>query len=51
MWKKLYQEKKGTNPRMVKLQRKGVGDDYEVRWNYGPIVGPMVQKEVLVLRQ
>lgn len=27
-----------------------MGDDYEVRWNDGMIVGSMVQKEVLVLR-
>ena len=27
-----------------------VGDDYEVRRNDGLKVGPMVQKEVLVLR-
>lgn len=36
---------------MVKLQRNEVGDDYEVRWNVGLIVGPTVQKEVLILRQ
>jgi len=36
---------------MVKLQRKEVGDDYDVRWNDGLIVGPTVQKEVLVLRK
>lgn len=36
---------------MVKLYRKGVGYDYEVRWNDGLIVGLIVEKEVLVLRQ
>lgn len=51
MWKKKNQEAKGIKPKIVKLQRKGVGDDYELRYNDGLIVGPMVQKEVLVPRQ
>lgn len=36
---------------MAKIWRIGVGDNYEVRWNDGLIVGPTVQKEVLVLRK
>jgi len=38
-------------PKMVKLWRNKVEDDYEVRWNDGLIVGPMIQKEVVVLRK
>jgi len=36
---------------MVKIWRIGEGHNYEVRWNDGLIVGPLVQNEVLVLRQ
>ena len=35
---------------MVKLQMIEVGDDYKLRRNDGVIVGPTVQKWVLVLR-
>ena len=35
---------------MVKLQRNEVGDDYEGRRNDEVVVGPMVQRWVLVLQ-
>lgn len=44
-------KEKGDKEKMVKLCMIEVGNDYKVRKNDGVIVGPTVQKEVLILRK
>lgn len=43
---KVKSKGKVIKTKMIKLWRIGVGDNYEVVWTDGLIVGQMVQKEV-----